>query len=87
VVTFGSGQTISGEGAINADLINNGIINANYSGQSITLQTSPMINNNLFEATGGGTLNINGIAVNNSDGTITATMSSPVSIYNGANIS
>ena len=73
VVTFSAGQTISGEGNINAGLINNGVINANFSSQSLLLQTNAMANNNVLEATNGGTLGINGIVLTQSNaGKITA---------------
>jgi hypothetical protein len=70
VVTFGPGQLIDGEGVINAALVNNGTIDANFYGNPLTLQTNNMVNNGLIESGGNGTLNINGISINNSGGTL-----------------
>ena len=81
VVTFSAGQTIDGDGIVNAALINNGTINADIYGQSLTLQTSAMTNNHVFEATNNSGLGINGINVNNSAGLITSDGSGRVTIY------
>jgi hypothetical protein len=62
-LTTGASQTIQGEGDILATLTNNGTLNANYNNGAIFLSTSNMTNNALFESTGGGSLNINGITV------------------------
>jgi fibronectin-binding autotransporter adhesin len=58
-----AGSTIDGEGAINATLTNNGTVNANQSGHEITLQSNSEINNNLYEATNGGTLAVSNITI------------------------
>ena len=72
-VTTGAGQTIDGVGDIDAALINNGVVNADFSGHTIALQTSNMTNNNVFEASPGGTLTISGITVTQgANGTIAA---------------
>jgi hypothetical protein len=72
-LTQASGHTIQGQGQINATLTNNGTVNANVSGGTLTLLTNAMTNNNLFEATGGGTLAITGITVTQgSNGQISA---------------
>jgi hypothetical protein len=62
-LTQGANQTIAGEGDITAALTNNGVLNANVSGQVLYLSTNAMTNNLMFEATNGGSLNINGITV------------------------
>ena len=86
-VNLSSGQTVNGVGEIDAPLLNNGTVNASLAGHAIFLQTSAMTNNNLFEATGGGTLNVNGITVTQgAGGQIRADNISAVSIYNNANI-
>ncbi len=82
--------TLEGYGAIGAsttataynpsvntgDITNSGLINANVSGQTLTITTqgtgSTLTNSGTLEASGGGTLNINGLTVNNSGGTIFA---------------
>jgi hypothetical protein len=58
-----AGHTIQGYGNINATLLNNGTVNANINGNTLTLQPATATNNSLFEATGGGGLSINGTAV------------------------
>jgi fibronectin-binding autotransporter adhesin len=64
-----NGAGIIGNGALT--FVNNGTVNANSSGQTLTLNGSGGVtNNNLLEATNSGTLTINGITVNNSGGTI-----------------
>jgi hypothetical protein len=76
-LTQGAGHSIIGFGQINAALINNGIINSNVSGQTLTI-AGPVTNNNLIEATSGGSLNFTGTtitqnspaAINGSSGTV-----------------
>ena len=86
-VTFGSGQTITGTGNINAALVNNGIINANIYGQSLILQTNAMTNNNLIEATNNSTLYISGIALTQAPAGLIKADTGGVLINNGATIS
>ncbi|HUB23961.1 MAG TPA: hypothetical protein VL992_00930, partial [Tepidisphaeraceae bacterium] len=62
-LTQASAHTISGYGEINAALTNFGVVDADASGQILYLQTSPMTNDNLLEAGGGGKMNIGGITV------------------------
>ena len=45
-------------GTINAALVNQGLVNANVNGQTLSLATNPMSNAGTMEATGGGALNI-----------------------------
>ena len=88
-VTQASGHTIYGIGAIDAALINNGIVNANQTvgTKTLNLQTNPKTNNNIFEATGGGILNIKGIAVTQgAAGVISSDATSGLSINTGASI-
>jgi hypothetical protein len=86
-VTFSAGQVVDGSGTVNAAVVNNGTFNANYSGQSLILQTSPMTNNNIFEATGGGTLIITGNTITQgSAGKIVTDSTSAISIAGGATI-
>ncbi len=81
-LTQALGHTIQGYGQINATLSNSGIVNANVNNQTLLLQTNAMTNNATFEATGGGTLNINGITVTQTGGTITAGTASAVVLTN-----
>ncbi|MGD0461024.1 MAG: hypothetical protein ABSB74_00910 [Tepidisphaeraceae bacterium] len=72
-LTQSSGHTINGQGTVNAALTNNGTVNANVNGQTLTLETGPMTNNSVMEATGGGNLIIDGITITQgSGGTISA---------------
>jgi fibronectin-binding autotransporter adhesin len=60
----------------NLSLTNNGTINANSTGNSLTIggSGSAVINNNLFEATNGGVLNLSSqAAIQNGSGTILST--------------
>ena len=87
-VTNDTNQTIAGVGDINAPLINNGIVNANATigSKTLLLQNSNMTNNNLFEATGGGILSIQGITVTQGVSGIISNVASTV-IINNATIS
>ncbi len=91
-VTQAAAHTISGFGDVYAALVNNGTVNANYGGQAITLNSSlngstGVTNNNLIEATGGGSVNINNITVTQSTaGLLTAAANSTVNL-NGATVS
>jgi fibronectin-binding autotransporter adhesin len=72
-LTQDAGHSIVGVGEINAALNNSGTVNANVNGQTIVLQNSNMTNDSVFEATAGGTLNINGITVTqNASGSVSA---------------
>lgn len=84
VVTQGAGHTISGRGLIAAELVNNGLITANVLDNQIVLNTNAKTNNGQFVATGGGEMVIGGIAVDNTNGTITAEDTSTVFINGGA---
>ena len=70
-LTQAAGHTIYGYGQVNAALINYGVINANSSGQTLTLQTNAMANRGTMETSGGGLLNIN-TAIDNTNGVILA---------------
>ncbi len=74
-LTQQAGHTIEGVGNIAGSLVNNGVVRADASlgtGSELTLLTNDKTNTNLFEAVTNSTLNINGISVNNSGGTIRA---------------
>ncbi len=82
-LTVDTSQTIHGWGYIAATMVNNGTINADqnsYGGPGLTLEqtdsnvpgsnSSGITNNGLIEATNSVGLNINGLAINNANGTI-----------------
>jgi len=74
-LTLTNQSTIQGAGIIGQNglaLVNSGTVNANTSGQVLTLQGTAVTNTGLMEATNSGVLNINGVAVNNAGGTISA---------------
>ncbi len=78
-------NTIMGNGIIGNSglaLSNAGTINANVSGQALTLNGSGGITNTkLIEATNGGVLQLSSVAVNNAGGNITANSGSTVQLF------
>ena len=82
VLTQAAGHTISGDGQINAALINQGLVNANVNGQTLSLATNPMSNVGTMEATAGGVLGIS-TTVNYAGGTILATSGGIVQVGSG----
>ena len=82
-LTQDAGHSIVGVGEINAALTNSGTVNANTNGQTLSLLTSEMTNNSIFEATGGGTLAANGITITQgTSGQILAHHNSVVNLTN-----
>jgi hypothetical protein len=82
ILTQTAGNTIQGQGEINAALTNSGMVNANVSGGTLYL-TSNSTNSATFEATSGGTLLLDGISVaQGANGLITAATGSNVSLIN-----
>ena len=81
-------NTIQGAGVIGnggLTLVNNATINANSSGQTLTLNGSGGITNTgLMEATSGGFLQIGGATVNNAGGNITANSGGAVQLLDSA---
>jgi hypothetical protein len=76
----GSGLIANNSGNINSflNLINQGTINANLSGQPLFLDDLNLTNTGLVEATAGGILETNGGPINNTGGSILATSGSVV---------
>ncbi|HTV65427.1 MAG TPA: hypothetical protein VMD98_07475, partial [Bryocella sp.] len=87
--TLTNDETIEGAGTIqNGIFANNGVINANVSGATLTLYnfTTPT-NSKTLEASNGGTLAFNGSNwTQSAAGTITAQTGSSVELYNNATI-
>jgi hypothetical protein len=82
-------ETITGAGTIDSGVfINNGTINANVSGQTLTLQSfaAGTANTKTMEASGGGTLLFNGSTWTNTGGTIEAEAGSSVNLENSVSI-
>jgi len=81
-LTVGAGQTIRAvagtSGAIKVGTTNQGKIEAN--GGTVTLNTSNKVNQNIIQAIGGGTLNITGITLDNTAGTLTAGTGSTINL-------
>ena len=87
-VTNGANQTIDGVGEIEADLVNNGIVNADFAGQALLLQGDNVTNNNLFESTGSGSfLTIKGITVTQGVSGKLSAAGGTVTVTGGATIS
>ena len=85
LLTQAAGHTISGQGTINAALINQGLVNANVNGQTLTLATNAMTNAGTMEATNGGGLTVQN-TVNNTGGTISASGSGTLWISGGGTV-
>ena len=87
VLTQGEGHTIAGTGQLNANLVNNGTVNANVSGQPLNIVTNDKVNNSLFTATNGGVLNItDGRTIDQTGGGKILADTGTVVIQNGARI-
>src|SRR5208337_374083 len=76
-------NTIQGQGHIEVDLINQGTVNSNVAGGTLTITVNNTANLGTMEATGGGTLNLQaaspfGSTINNTNGTISTDASSSV---------
>jgi hypothetical protein len=68
VLTIGPNQTVNGTGAIRINTTNNGLIDANNSGEVLALRQFPKTNNATMRATNGGVLSVEGIGIaNNSE--------------------
>jgi len=68
VLTQGPDHTIFGQGRIDASLVNNGLVSANSSVDQMLLSVEDKINNETFEAVGGGIMEINGITITQGSG-------------------
>ena len=83
LLTQAAGHTISGQGTIAAVLINQGLINANVSGGTLSLATYPVTSSGTLEGTGGGLLSINTTVNYAAGGTILATSGGSVQVGAG----
>jgi fibronectin-binding autotransporter adhesin len=71
-LTQEAGHTIHGCGAVRIALVNHGLVSADRSSKSLALSHNPKTNDGIIQATGGGTLEIDGITITNHGGTILA---------------
>ena len=78
-LTVGSEQTIHGYGEIQVDVVNNGRIEADQSGQILTL-TGSLENQGLLSAVNGSTLNIDGALTISGQGRLTGQASGTIAI-------
>jgi len=78
---------ISGYGEITAALTNNGTVDTNVNGETLTLLTSNMTNNATMEATSGATLSIDGITLTQGSGGQVIANNSLVALIGSATIS
>jgi fibronectin-binding autotransporter adhesin len=85
VLTLGAGQTVRGQGSISGLLINNGTVQADVASTALVLSVGDKTNNGVMKAAGG-TLEINGVAVNQGasgeirgDGTIVTLLAGSIS--------
>ncbi|MEM9082105.1 MAG: hypothetical protein AAGB34_00810, partial [Planctomycetota bacterium] len=65
-VAHGLNHTIEGFGRINANMQNDGLIDANVSGQAISILTGPIFNTSTIRATNNGTIDISPLAMQQS---------------------
>ena len=72
IVTNTLGSTIRGNGYINANINNQGLIAADIAARWLILGTNTKSNSGLMVAQNGGTLDVNGIAISQTTGTIRA---------------
>jgi hypothetical protein len=88
-MTLTNNETIAGAGTIDdSNFINNGTINANVNGESLTIESlSSATNSKMLEASNGGALVLNGSSWNQgTTGTIIAQTGSSVELTNSASI-
>ena len=85
LLTQAAGHTISGSRYDQRSLINQGLVNANVNGQTLTLATNAMTNAGTMEATNGGELTVQN-TVNNTGGTISASGSGTLWISGGGTV-
>jgi RHS repeat-associated protein len=76
-LTLAAGSTIQGFGQINAALANNGTVNANVSGNVLSIQNAGTATG-VVEATNGGTLNVPSSLALNSQGILSSSSTSTV---------
>jgi hypothetical protein len=67
-LTLGSSQTIEGHGNINAQVINDGTIDANVASTTLTLNEGTITNNGLIESTAGNLVTANGVFIDQTGG-------------------
>ncbi len=63
VMTQSADHTIEGQGQIEADMVNNGLVSANDGGSQMLLNVDDKINNGTMQAVGGGILEANGVTI------------------------
>ncbi|MCA9279585.1 MAG: hypothetical protein H6815_00855 [Phycisphaeraceae bacterium] len=86
VITHGTDHTITGNGEIYTNLINEGTITADGVGNTISLRTTSKTNNSLIQAINGGEIFVNNITINqNGGGQLVADTGGFVSL-NGATV-
>ncbi|MGJ8636135.1 MAG: GC-type dockerin domain-anchored protein [Phycisphaerales bacterium] len=86
VLTVNPSMTVRGEGRIEADYVNYGLLSSNE-GATIEMTVNPKTNHSVMEAIGGSTLNIQGVTVTQSKGgVIRALGSGSQVVLNGAEI-
>jgi hypothetical protein len=71
-VTHASPHTIRGYGQILADMVNNSLISADVTNQTLFIDNATIDNNATIQATAGGTMDLNGSTIDNQTGVIRA---------------
>ncbi|MCC7389623.1 MAG: hypothetical protein IT431_12740 [Phycisphaerales bacterium] len=67
-VTQLEGHGVYGEGEVRARMVNNGLVEADVAGATMTLNTDPKVNNASMRAVGGGILAVEGVAIDQTGG-------------------
>ena len=84
--TLTNQSTIAGAGSITngSSLNNSGTIDANITGQTLDIYTTPVTNTGTLEATNGGFINLDGGTIVNTAGTILASGAGSIAYFNAA---
>ncbi len=70
VVTNGSSHTIHGRGQITTPLVNNGLVDADFAGLTLALNSNGKTNNAVMRASNTGTMSITGITITQAPGAV-----------------
>ncbi len=63
-----AGHAVYGEGEVRARLVNNGLVEADVAGATMTLNTDPKVNNASMRAVGGAIMVVDGVAIDQTGG-------------------
>ncbi|MAY75448.1 MAG: hypothetical protein CMJ31_12190 [Phycisphaerae bacterium] len=81
-VTNGASHTIAGFGRITAGPLNDGLVSADFAGQTLEISESDVVNNGTMNGSSGGELFLTGITVDQSGGGVIRTAGGSVDVLN-----